>query len=252
MTDETGLPPDIALLWGTRETPRRGPKPSLTVGDIVKAAVEVADAEGLAAVPMARVAAQLGNSTMALYRHVKSKQDLLMLMADIAFEQPPDFSPGGDWRANLRAWAQAVMLAVSRHPWFATIPINAPPFGPNNLRWFDRALSTLAETKLAEAEKAGIVMGLMTYVRGSYRMNAELAIGFAQNPVAFSRQYNNALTQLVDPREYPALSKLVSAGVFDTESLWEDNDTGMDPYFDLGLEIYLDGMAAYIERRSAD
>ena len=91
MTDETGLPAEIALLWGLREAPRRGRKPSLTVQDVTRAAIEVADAEGLGAVSMARVAKQLGNSTMALYRYVESKESLLKLMADAALDEPdPD------------------------------------------------------------------------------------------------------------------------------------------------------------------
>src|SRR5688500_19795255 len=119
MTDETGLPPEIALLWGAREAPRRGPKPTLTVDDITRAAIEVADAEGLKAVSMAKVAAHLGNSTMALYRHVKSKRELLLLMADAALEIPPKLPQDGDWRTNLKLWARNVMNAVGDHQWFA-------------------------------------------------------------------------------------------------------------------------------------
>jgi AcrR family transcriptional regulator len=250
MTDETGLPREIALLWGARETPRRGPKPTLTVDDITRAAIEVADAEGLQAVSMAKVAAHLGNSTMALYRHVKSKRELLMLMADAAVAIPPELPQDDNWRANLKLWAQNVMKAVGEHRWYVEIPVSAPPFGPRNLMWFDSALSTLAHTDLTEPEKAGLVMGLMTYVRGSYRLNMELAAGFRESPASFGRQYHNALTQLVDPRQYPALSKLVASGVFDADSLWEDEADGMDTDFEFGLETYLDGVAAYLERRS--
>jgi AcrR family transcriptional regulator len=248
MTDETGLPPEIALLWGAREAPRRGPKPTLTVDDITRAAIEVADAEGLQAVSMAKVAAHLGNSTMALYRHVKSKRELLMLMADAALEVPPALPQDDNWRTNLTLWANNVMKAVGEHHWYAAIPVSAPPFGPRNLMWFDSALSTLAHTNLSEPEKAGLVMGLMTYVRGGYRLTVELAAGFKENPAAFGRQYHNALTQLVDPRQYPALSKLVASGVFDEETLWDEAADGMDTDFEFGLEIYLDGVAAYIER----
>jgi AcrR family transcriptional regulator len=250
MTDETGLPPEIALLWGARETPRRGPKPTLTVDDITRAAIEIADAEGLQAVSMAKVASHLGNSTMALYRHVKSKRELLFLMADAALAVPPKLPQDGDWRKNMKQWARNVMNAVGEHYWFGEIPVSAPPFGPRNLMWFDSALSTLAQTNLTEPEKAGLVMGLMTYVRGGYRLNMELSAGFKENPAAFGRQYHNALSQLVDPRQYPALSKLIASGIFDEETLWEGPSDGMDADFEFGLETYLDGIAAYLERRS--
>jgi AcrR family transcriptional regulator len=249
MTDETELAPEIALLWNAQKVTRRGPKPTLTIDDIVNAAVAIADAEGLDAVSMARVAAHLGNSTMALYRHVKSKRDLLMLMSDCAIEEPPEFPADGDWRSNLEHWARSVMSAFGKHTWFATIPVTGPPFGPRNLKWFDRALSALGETALSEPEKTGIVMALMTYVRGGYKLHAELEAGFVENPAAFSRQYHTVLSRLVDPRDYPALSKVIAAGVFDADTLWEESEHGMDSDFDMGLQIFLDGIAVYLDRR---
>jgi AcrR family transcriptional regulator len=74
------LPPGLDLLWGRREPGRRGPRPGLSTDAIVEAAVAVADAEGLGAVSMARVAKELGFTTMSLYRHVTSKDELLQLM----------------------------------------------------------------------------------------------------------------------------------------------------------------------------
>ncbi|MCE7006288.1 TetR/AcrR family transcriptional regulator [Kibdelosporangium philippinense] len=248
MTDETELPEHIALLWGARETARRGPKPALTVREITMAAMAIADAEGLAAVSMAKVAAHLGNSTMALYRYVKSKRELLMLMGDAALSPPPEFPPDVGWREGLETWAKAIFVAVSSHPWFHEIPISAPPFGPHNLMWFDRGLATLGETELSEPEKAGVVMGLLTLLRGEYALRAQLAAGHKEDPTAFGRQYHNALTQLLDPREFPALTKLVAAGVFDEESLWDEE--GIDTDFEFSLHLYLDGVATYLERRA--
>jgi AcrR family transcriptional regulator len=245
MSDETDLPAEVALLWGLNEVPRRGPKPSLTIGEITRAAVEVADAEGLAAVSMARVAAQLGNATMALYRHVKSKDELLLLMSDAALEDPPDLPEDGDWREGLTLWARELLIVIRRHPWCGQIPITGPPVGPRNLAWFDRALDALSGTGLDEEEKVGVVMGLLTYVHGEIRLSLELAAGYAENPEAFGRQYGRALAKVVDPRRFPALSRVVAAGVFDAESLY-DADT--DPGFDLGLTLYLDGLAAFITR----
>ena len=83
------VPERVALLWGLRPTTRRGRRPSLTLGDITRAAVRIADAEGLAAVSMSRVAAELGSSTMALYRYVSDKNELLTLMVDNAWGGPP-------------------------------------------------------------------------------------------------------------------------------------------------------------------
>ncbi len=74
------LPPGLDLLWGRREPGKRGPRPGLSADAIVTAAMQVADAEGLEAITMARVAAKLGFTPMALYRYVASKDELLQLM----------------------------------------------------------------------------------------------------------------------------------------------------------------------------
>jgi AcrR family transcriptional regulator len=246
MTDEIELPAEVTLLWGLRETARRGRKPSLTVADITRAAVEVADAEGLAAVSMTRVAAQLGNATMALYRYVKSKDELLLLMSDAALDGPPDLPDGVDWRTGLTLWARGVLKVLRRHPWTAQIPISGPPVGPNNLWWFDRALHALGDTGLDEEDKVGVVMGLLTFVHGELRLSIDLSKGYAENPEAFGRQYGMALAQVVDAQRFPALSKVIAAGVFEGEVPYDEEAEG-----EFGMGLYLDGVAAFIERRTA-
>ncbi|GAA3111100.1 TetR/AcrR family transcriptional regulator [Pseudonocardia yunnanensis] len=244
MADDTDLPEEVALLWGLREAPRKGPKPTLTVADITRAAVAVADAEGLAAVSMSRVAAELGNSTMALYRHVRSKDELLVLMADVALGDPPDLPADGDWRSGLTLWTHSIVAVAKHHPWFARLPITGPPIGPKNLAWFESALTALSGTSIEEGEKVGIVMSLLTYVHGQIRLGSELAAGYAENPDAFSRQYAAALARVVDPRRMPALSRVVAAGVFDVDSLLDDQD--VDAEFDFGLVLFLDGVSGYL------
>jgi AcrR family transcriptional regulator len=248
MSEEPDLPDEVALLWGLRAAPRRGPRPSLTVEDITRAAVEVADVDGLAAVSMARVAAHLGNAPMALYRHVKSKDELLALMADAALETPPEFPADGDWRSGLMLWSQHVLAVAQRHPWYAQLPIGAPPLGPQNLAWLDSALRALSGTGLDENDKIAVVMGLVTYVQGEIRLRSGLSAGYAEDPEAFGRRYGILLARLVDPRRFPALSKVVAAGVFDADDLLAESDTEAD--FAFGLSLYLDGVEKYIARRT--
>ena len=93
-----GLPASIEAAWGVRTRPSKGPRPTLSLERIVAAAVRVAAADGLAAVSMSRVAAELGVSTMSLYRYVGSKAELLALMVDVPYEPPPRPEPGEGWR----------------------------------------------------------------------------------------------------------------------------------------------------------
>ncbi|MGW6279579.1 TetR/AcrR family transcriptional regulator [Kribbella sp. NPDC055071] len=240
------LPADVALMWRLQEAPRRrGPKPSLTLDDIVRAAIAIADEENdLAAVSMARVAERLGNSTMALYRHVKSKDELLVLMSDAAIQRPQPLPSDGDWRVGLTFWTRSVMAEIRKHRWYAKLPISGPPAGPNNLAWFDSALGALTDTGLPEEAKVGVVMGLMTYVQGQIRVASDLAAGYGENPAAF-RQFGATLARVVDPRVYPSVARLMASGVFDEPVTYEEDN---QEDFDFGLELYLDGVAGFIAR----
>ena len=83
------LPPVVARMWDREPTTRRGPRPRLDLATITMAAIEIADTEGLAAVSMSNVAAQVGVAPMALYRYVGSKDELLTVMAESAVPPPP-------------------------------------------------------------------------------------------------------------------------------------------------------------------
>ena len=219
----------------------------MDAADITRAAIAVADAEGLGAVSMARVAQELGNATMALYRHVKSKDELLTLMGDAAMGNPPSL-PDGDWREQLAFWAKAVLVAIRKRPWFLQIPISGPPTGPKSLAWFDRALGALRDTPLVAGEKVGIVMGLMTFVHGEARLSVTLAQGYESDPAAFGSRYGEALRAVVDPKEMPALAEIVDSGVFDLDDVAGAED--VEAEFDFGLHLFLEGVAAHIGGRA--
>ncbi len=246
-----GLPDELALLWGRREDRRRGPRPTLSAADIVRAAVAVADTEGLAAVSMSRVAAELGNAPMALYRHVRNKEELLVLMSDAALDEPPDVPLSGDWREDLRAWAHDALAASARHPWYARLPVAGPPLGPRNLAWFDRALASLEPTGLPAGDRVLVVTSVLIFVQGQMRLGADLAAGYAADPDAFGARYGQLLGMVVDPHRMPALARVVAAGVFDgaEQAPPSENDAVGLTEFDAGLDFLLDGVAGYVARR---
>ena len=136
--DDARIPPSIALAWGRRARGSRGPKPGLTLERIAEAGIDLASRDGIEAVSMARLAAELGAGTMSLYRYVVSKDELLTLMVDTALGHPnaPDDARQAGWRAGLEWWARSVREVYRRHPWGLKVPITAPPLGPTmSLGW---------------------------------------------------------------------------------------------------------------------
>ena len=247
------LPPGLDLLWGRRERGRRGPKPELSVDAIVEAAVRVADAEGLDAVSMARVAKELGFTTMSLYRHVTSKDELLQLMWNASAQGAESLVLDGDgWRDRLRQWVLFQRVALDQHPWITQMPMAAPPLAPNSLTFVERGLETLDGTGLADADKLRVIGLLSSYTLSEGRMAydaaraaaAAQAAAAAGDGPAFPASFEQLIRQLVDEKSYPILHRLAwSAEIGDAPS-------GMDEAaeFAFGIECILDGVQKLIER----
>ena len=238
-----GLPDGVAAAWGVRERPHKGPKPALSLGRIVEAAVRVADADGLDAVSMGRVAAELGAAPMSLYRHVSGKEELLDLMVDAAWGEPPgDWDAGGDWRAGLERWAWAMRAGAGRHPWVVRIPLHGLPIMPHEVAWFEQALACLHGTGLAEARKASVIMLLAGYVRNLATTEADIGAAITasgQSPSDWMAAYPRMLRELADPRRFPALTEFLASGAFDVA-----DDPGDE--FTFGLDRILDGVGALV------
>jgi AcrR family transcriptional regulator len=247
MDDETehGLSSGVAAAWGLRDGVTKGPKPKLRLAQIVAAGVAAADADGLGAVSMKRVAKDLGYSTMALYRHVDSKEDLLTLMLDAGLGEVAGAAPGEDWRTGLARWARGSVQAMRAHPWSTQVPITGPPIAPNAIAWFEDALHCLHDTGLEEAEKASIVMMLSGYARNHVMLMAEVNANFlaaAATPHEAMRSYSDTLRRLTRADRFPGLHAVLEAGVFDRADPPEEE-------FEFGLERILDGVAALLAIR---
>jgi AcrR family transcriptional regulator len=240
------LPPGIAAAWGVRASATKGPKPGLSLDRIVATAVAIADADGLAAVSMNRVANELSSSAMSLYRYVESKDELLTLMVDRALGTVPAAALDDDWRAGLARWARGTVEAMRAHAWATHVPITGPPLGPNSVAWFEDALHCMRDTGLAEAEKASIVMMLSGYARNHVVLMAEVQahfLGAAATPHDAMRGYGDTLRRLTDADRFPALHAVLDAGVFDRAD-------PPDEEFAFGLERILDGIEALVRARA--
>jgi AcrR family transcriptional regulator len=265
--EQRPLPPGLDLLWGRRERGRRGPRPGLSADAIVEAAVRVADAEGLEAISMARVAAELGVTTMALYRYVASKDELLQLMFDASAIGAESLVLEGDgWRSRLRAWAIIQRDMLDSHPWITQMPMPAPPLAPNSLHFVERALQALDGTGLTGAEKMRVIGLLASYSLNEARMAndaaraaaaaqaqaAQAQAGTAQAGTAGGQSdgdggqappltFEELVRELVDERTYPHLYRLAWASS-PADSLSEREE------FLAGVDLILDGVQTLVDR----
>jgi AcrR family transcriptional regulator len=240
---ETEVPVIMELAWGVRSRPARGPKRALTLERIVAAGIAVAGEDGLPAVSMARVAKELGASTMALYRYVEAKEDLLELMVDTALGLPPDAVPGVSWRVGLRRWAEGIRDAYRAHPWTLKVPIASAPLGPNNVRWLENGLAAQRETGLSGRQKLSVILLLSGFVRNEETLTTDILARLettGRPPADYGRQ----LAALADPADFPHVHASLAEGAFDDA---DTDSPGLDDEFEFGLECILDGVAVLVE-----
>lgn len=242
------------LLWGTQEAPSRGPRPSLSVKRIVDTAIALADAEGLPAVSMRRIADELGVTTMSLYRYIPSKDDLLELMMDGGFPSLPERGDlPDDWREALTRVAYELGRSLRRRPWLLQIPITGPPMGPTNVTVMDRVLDIMRDSGLTPDEVLGVLLLVTSYVRG----DALIATGMEQAEESTGErwedveaEYGRTLAQLAATGNFPGIALLARAETF-TGPPPETDGSGFDPDFQFSLDIIFDGVEALLARRAA-
>ena len=229
------------ILWGRRDRGQRGPKPGLTVGAIVDAAVSLADEGGLDTVSMANVAKKLGFTTMSLYRYVTSKEELLQLMWNASAKGAESLALTGDgWRERLREWAVVQRDMLDRHPWITQMPMAAPPLAPNSLTFVERGLEAMDGTHLTDAEKLRVIALLSSYTLSEARMAHDARRAAATAPGRPAGSFEDILRLLVDEANYPRLHRLA----WSTRAEPPDERTE----FRHGIDCILDGVQALIDR----
>jgi len=240
---EHGIPPVLAMAWGLRERPGKGPRPGLTLERIVAAGVKVAATEGLGAVSMARVAKELGSGTMSLYRHISGREDLVVLMYDSVVGELVQelWRPTGDWRADLASVAHQVRATLLRHPWLSGEIPGRPALGTNSLRRHEAALAAAAPLTGDITFAAGVVDVVLAYVFGT--VTQELAELQAQRRSGLTKEQWQAsvgpyIREVIESGEYPQFARRVIEG----------EDRTAEEVFAFGLAVVLDGIAARAPR----
>src|SRR3954465_5291782 len=207
------------LVW---DDPAAEPaEPGLRGAAIVRAAIELADAEGLDAVSIRRVAAALGARPMSLYTHIAAKEDLVAPMADAVVGEVVVGDPPAGWRAALRAMAERSWRTFVAHPWLLAASARRRPLGPNALRHAERLAAAVAPLGLPPREAWAVLEVVNDYTLGHALRVAHDAKDGAVPPFPE-----------VDPEAFPHLVKALGAGAVQPR----------EATFAAGLEAVLDGI----------
>ncbi len=229
MTETTDEQATIDLLWHQRLAPTRGPKRSLSLDQIAAVAVGVADAEGIGAVSMQRVAETLDFTKMSLYRYVAGKSDLVAVMIEQAVGEPPDLSRSRTgWRTRLERWARQLSATWDQHPWLPGVTTGQRVMGPREVGWVEAGIAALEDTDLTRAERIDVVVLISGHLRNTQ-----------SNDVAGTQPWHEgAHARLVAEHadRFPSLAALA------TTRARTPRQTR-----DFGLRCLLDGVAAHLD-----
>ncbi|MEV0699851.1 TetR/AcrR family transcriptional regulator [Saccharopolyspora sp. NPDC050389] len=220
----------------------RGSRPALSEERIVRTAIRLADAEGIDALSMRRIAAEMGSGTTSLYRHITNKDELIELMIDAVYgEMPLPERAGEDWVAELAAAARIFRAALLEHPWLAQQASRRPALGPNVIKHSDHALGVVGRAT-GDATQAGVVVASVnTFVLGS--VASELAELEAQRTTGMTEdEWRNSVgayvQQVVDSGRFPHFNRRVL----------EAGEPDPGARFEFGLGCLLAGIATALGR----
>jgi AcrR family transcriptional regulator len=228
----------------------RGEQPSLGRDQIVKAAIELLDAEDLPGLSMRRLGAKLGSGATSLYWYVANKDELLELALDEVMGEvylPPVDDTG--WRTACTILATGMRSMLLRHPWVPSLFGIRPNIGPNSMRLSDWAIAVLVRTGFTDMEVAHASSLIMSHSLGS---------AITTNAIRRStKRAGKSINELFKELE-PHLDRL-AADHADYQKWWQaSGGSQMDPEvlieegFVFGLDRLLDGLELWLNRPSPD
>lgn len=234
----------LELLWSNGERQARGPKPGLTLGRIVDAAIHVADTDGLDALSMRRVARELGVGAMSLYRYVPGKAELLALMLDKVSDPGDDVAQaaGQDWRGVLAVAARGSWRLYHAHPWLLQVNWTRPVFGPSALAGVEFVIAGLQDVDLTDQERMSVLMAIDGYVTGTARTQILYASAAEESGVSDEEFWT---------LQYPVLERAMATGDYPAMAAMSEDafDAGWEETFEFGLQRLLDGFEVLIASR---
>lgn len=214
----------------------RGPRNALTPQRVFAEAVKLADAGGIEALSMRKLAQALEVEAMSLYNHIAGKEELLDGIVECVISEMAIPDPTGDWRLEMHRRAHSMHEVLLRHPWSALLILSRVNVGPANLSHFNATLGCLMKAGFSPAEADWAWNALDSHLYGfTIQM---LKFPFA--PESYAEQAREFMPMI--PAEiYPHLRALAN-------EVAEGRHDGIQD-FEFGLSMILDGLEARLRRR---
>jgi len=227
-----------------RPTLPRPPRQPLTRKQVLDAAIAIADVEGLDAVSMRRLAAELGVGPMSLYRHVANKDELVAQMADETFGEAELPVPGPDgWRAKLELISRRQWELCRRHVWLPeAVSFTRPALTPNMMAHTEWTLRALADLPLPMATKTREALTLHALVLTAALTLAAETEAEQETGVPLTRWWQSQrkrADELLRSGRFPLLATIPGEAAADLDGL-----------FEYSLARHLDGFAALLEKQA--
>jgi AcrR family transcriptional regulator len=220
----------------TRPTSSLESRSPLTRERVLRAAVLLADGDGIESLTMRRLGQRLGVEAMSLYNHVANKDDLLDGVVDLVVSEIDLPADTTDWKEAMRCRAISARAVFSRHPWAIGLVDSRESSGPARLRYFDWVIGTLrrAGFTLELAVRAFSLLDSYIYGFGRQRLTMAAADGISPEEMA------EAFLGAIPADEYPYLREMVVE-----HAMKAGYDEGAD--FEFGLDLIVDGLERLLD-----
>ena len=199
-------------------------------------ALAVADAEGIEAVTMRRLARELGVEAASLYHHVRGKEEILDGLVDLVFAEIELPEPSGRWREEMAKRARSARGVLRRHPWSIALLESRTSPGPATLRHHDATIGALRAGGLSIAETAHAYAVLDAFVYGFAVQESSLPF---EGPDG-AAEVAGPIMELMQAGDYPHLVEFATQ-----HAMLPGYDFGAE--FEVGLELVLDGIARMVD-----
>ncbi len=208
-------------------------RPGLTPVRVIEAAVTLADAIGVEALTIRKLAAELEVKPMSIYHHLPNKEAIIDGMVDLVFSEI-DLPPTDvDWKQAIRQRAASARTVLARHPWAAPLMESRTSPGPATLRHHDAVLGCLLAGGFSLEMTAHAYAVIDAFIYGFALQEASLP-ATAGDEIA---ELAEAMAAAMPAGEYPHLVEFTAGHV-----LQPGYDFSQE--FDFGIDLILDGLEA--------